>query len=141
MFRQSVSFSSEWEQSNCKPRQTPKKGCFRSLINRSSFRAFKYFIAVLASPCPGNITLSAFWISSKSSVKAASTPSLSKAYKTESTFPELYLITATFIKEGRRFFGGQKSYGSALPIKRFVQNSAFAGRRNRLFQEPGGLHN
>ena len=68
MLRHSVLFSSEKLHINCCPKQMPKTGCVSAGISLSSPFSFKYFIAVLASPTPGKITLSAFLRTSMSSV-------------------------------------------------------------------------
>ena len=65
------------------PKQIPKTGCFNAVIKVSKFLCCRYCIAVLASPTPGKITLSADLICSGSSVTIASTPKRSSAYKTD----------------------------------------------------------
>ena len=95
--RQGVSFSSEYAQSNCMPRQIPNTGCFSETMSLSSSRSFRYCIAVLASPTPGKITFSAARISSGSSVTTAWTPMRSRATRTDCIFPALYFMMTVFI--------------------------------------------
>ena len=66
-------------QSNCIPKQIPKTGCFKVGINLSNPLSRSIFMALFASPTPGNIILSAAIISSGLSDRIASTPKRLKA--------------------------------------------------------------
>ena len=75
----------------------PNTGCFKFIITSSKFFSFKYFIAELASPTPGKITLSDDFKILILSVTTALIPIRSRANKTDCTFPALYFIIDTFI--------------------------------------------
>ena len=75
----------------------PNTGCLRSRITMSSFLSFRYSIALLASPCPGKSTLSAFISSSALSVTVGSMPRRLRLFTTEYMFPALYLTIAMFM--------------------------------------------
>ncbi len=71
--------SSSLRHINCIPKQIPNTGWFSFVITSSKPASLSFFIAELASPTPGNIILSAAFISSASLDKTAVTPNLSKA--------------------------------------------------------------
>ena len=71
--------SSEKLHINCIPKQIPRTGCFRVGIILSKPLSCNIFIAELASPTPGKITLSAVFISSILLDKIAFTPKRLKA--------------------------------------------------------------
>ena len=74
-----VSPSSVCKHISCIPKQIPKTGCLSVGIKISKPLSLSIFIAELASPTPGKITLSAAFISSGSFDKMASTPKRLKA--------------------------------------------------------------
>jgi hypothetical protein len=61
----------------------PRTGCFKSLITLSRFFSLRKDMALLASPTPGKITLSAELISFASAVTRAEQPNLSNAIATD----------------------------------------------------------